>query len=94
MSKTNKDEVMEPAIEAEVKEVAIEATEKDPKADWPELYIPKRDKEDKQRLFSVNLKKYMVLTGVHVKVPPEVYEVYQNSLKAEEERDRYDEENQ
>ena len=94
MSKKKEDVNVE-VEETTTEEIAVEeTTETDPKANWPTIYIPKRDKEDKQRLITVNFRKYMVQTGKQVQVPPEVAEVYYNSVKAEEERDRYEEEQQ
>lgn len=67
---------------------------KDPKADWPTIFIPRRNKEDSQRMFSINFKEYLVQTGKSVQVPPELYEVYMNSVQAEETRDNYETANQ
>ena len=93
-AKTKSDEatVNEVVEKAEVNESAEKAEVVDPKANWPTIFIPKRDKEDTQRLFSINFKEYIVQTGKQVKVPPELYEVYHNSIAAEAARDEYEEE--
>lgn len=80
--------VEEPTVEEEAVDV------KDPKADWPTIFIPRRNKEDSQRMFSINFKEYLVQTGKSVQVPPELYEVYMNSVQAEETRDNYETANQ
>ena len=85
MAKKN-EELVETKVETEVA--------KDPQADWPTIHIPRRNREDTQRMFSINFKEYLVQTGKTVKVPPELYEVYMNSLKAEEARDNYETANQ
>ncbi len=63
----------------------------DREADWPTIYIPRIDKEDTQRLISVNFVDYLVQTNKNVKVPPEVAEVYNNSISEAQFRDEQEE---
>lgn len=93
---TKKEVIEQEVIEQEVTEQEVteqstsEATTEDKKKDWPTIFIPKKGKDDDQRVFSVNFRHYIVQTNKQVKVPPELYEVYQNSLESEEFRDSYE----
>lgn len=92
---TKKEVIEQEVTEQEVTELSnseakTEAATEDKEKDWPTIFIPKKGKDDDQRVFSVNFRHYIVQTNKQVKVPPELYEVYQNSLESEEFRDSYE----
>lgn len=48
------------------------------------IFIPKKDKDDKDQFFGINGKSYKVPKGKWVDVPVEVFEVYENMRRQTE----------